>query len=33
MEDIEASLTVGMEKVRRLLESAIPMAAGCGRSS
>jgi 5'-deoxy-5'-methylthioadenosine phosphorylase len=27
MEDIEASLTVGMEKVRRLLEVAIPRAA------
>lgn len=27
MHDIEAKLTVGMEKVRRLLESAIPLAA------
>ncbi len=29
MEDIDANLTVGMEKVRRLLETGIPMAAGC----
>ena len=28
MDDIEANLTVGMEKVRSLLEAAIPSAAG-----
>jgi len=33
MDDIEASLTVGMEKVRRLLETAIPRATGCGCDS